>query len=72
MGYTIAITGKGGTGKTTIAGLIVTGLMAKGRTPVLAVDADPNSCLDGVLGVAARSTVGRDRKSTCLNSSHRT
>jgi CO dehydrogenase maturation factor len=70
MGYTIAITGKGGTGKTTIAGLIVTGLMAKGRTPVLAVDADPNSCLDGVLGVAARSTVGsvreeaRDRSSS--------
>jgi len=62
MGYTIAITGKGGTGKTTIAGLVVTGLVAKGRTPVLAVDADPTSCLDGVLGVSARSTVGSARE----------
>ncbi len=70
MACTIAITGKGGTGKTTIAGLLVTGLVGNGRTPVLAVDADPNSCLDGVLGVTVRSTVGsvreeaRERSST--------
>ncbi len=62
MACTIAITGKGGTGKTTIAGLIVTGLVAAGRTPVLAVDADPNSCLDEVLGVSARATVGSVRE----------
>ncbi|HPI14181.1 MAG TPA: AAA family ATPase [Spirochaetota bacterium] len=62
MSYTVAITGKGGTGKTTIAGLFVTGLVAAGRAPVLAVDADPNSCLDAVLGVNAASTVGSVRE----------
>jgi len=60
--YTIAITGKGGTGKTTIAGAIITSLIRTGRVPVLAVDADPNSCLDSVLGVKAEKTVGRIRE----------
>lgn len=60
--YTIAITGKGGTGKTTIAAAIVTCLIGRGCTPVLAVDADPNSCLDGVLGVKALKTVGQIRE----------
>ncbi|MRR36242.1 carbon monoxide dehydrogenase [bacterium] len=60
--YTIAITGKGGTGKTTIAAAIVACLIDKGMTPVLAVDADPNSCLDQVLGVEVRKTVGRIRE----------
>jgi len=60
--YTIAITGKGGTGKTTIAAAIVTCLIDRGCTPVLAVDADPNSCLDGVLGVRALKTVGQIRE----------
>lgn len=60
--YTIAITGKGGTGKTTIAAAIVAGLIRQGQKPVLAVDADPNSCLDGVLGVQALQTVGRLRE----------
>lgn len=60
--HTIAITGKGGTGKTTIAAAIVTCLIDRGCTPVLAVDADPNSCLDGVLGVKALKTVGQIRE----------
>ena len=60
--YTIAITGKGGTGKTTIAAAVVTCLIDRGCTPVLAVDADPNSCLDGVLGVKALKTVGQIRE----------
>jgi len=60
--YTIAITGKGGTGKTTIAGAIVCRLMKSGCTPVLAVDADPNACLDLVLGVAVKKTVGQIRE----------
>jgi CO dehydrogenase maturation factor len=46
MSYIIAITGKGGVGKTTVAGLCVSYLIRNGMTPVLAVDADPNSCLD--------------------------
>lgn len=60
--YTIAITGKGGTGKTTIAGAFVSSLISRGCTPVLAVDADPNSCLDAVLGVKAMKTVGQIRE----------
>ncbi len=62
MPYTIAITGKGGVGKTTIAGLIINRLIANGRQPALAVDADPNSCLHTVLGVKVENTVGRIRE----------
>lgn len=58
MGYTIAITGKGGTGKTTVAALSILSLVRHGRGPVLAVDADPNACLDALLGVRALKTVG--------------
>ncbi len=60
--YTIAITGKGGTGKTTIAAAIIKSLINKGYKPVLAVDADPNSCLDEVLGVEVKKTVGQIRE----------
>jgi CO dehydrogenase maturation factor len=60
--YTIAITGKGGTGKTTIAAAIVTCLINHGYKPVLAVDADPNACLDEVLGVTVKKTVGQIRE----------
>jgi len=62
MTYTIAITGKGGVGKTTVAGLGVTRLIARGASPVRAVDADPNTCLDAVLGVRAEKTVGSVRE----------
>ena len=60
--YTIAITGKGGTGKTTIAASIISCLIKRGCTPVLAVDADPNACLDQVLGVEVKETVGQIRE----------
>jgi CO dehydrogenase maturation factor len=62
VGYFIAITGKGGTGKTTIAGLIVLRLIARGCRPVLAVDADPNTCLDVALGVHVKKTIGSVRE----------
>jgi len=62
MSFTIAITGKGGVGKTTVAGLVVARLIAGGRRPVLAVDADPNTCLDAVLGVPVTQTIGSARE----------
>jgi CO dehydrogenase maturation factor len=62
MSGTIAITGKGGVGKTTIASLTVRALSESGRGPVLAVDADPNSCLDVALGVTVEKTIGKIRE----------
>lgn len=62
MGWTLAITGKGGVGKTTLAGLAVRWLVEHGRGPVLAVDADPNSSLDALLGVRVVSPVGTLRE----------
>src|SRR5438552_19168828 len=46
----IAIAGKGGTGKTTIAGTLAR-LLARGGRPVLAVDADTNPNLAVTLGI---------------------
>ena len=66
MSYLIAVSGKGGVGKTTLAGLLVTRLIARGCGPVLAVDADPNMCLDEVLGVEVTSTVGAVREEARL------
>lgn len=58
MAFIIALAGKGGTGKTTIAGLVVRFIMEKKKMPVLAVDADSNSCLNSVLGVDVHATIG--------------
>lgn len=48
----IAITGKGGVGKTTLAALLAQAYADAGRQ-VLAVDADPSPCLAGALGFPA-------------------
>lgn len=58
MGLTLAIAGKGGTGKTTVAALSVRLLVEAGLTPVLAVDADPSLNLHTALGVAVAETIG--------------
>jgi len=58
MSQTIAISGKGGSGKTTLAGLIVRALVERASGSVLAVDADPNACLASTLGVEVETTVG--------------
>ena len=52
MKLTIAIAGKGGIGKTTLAALFVRVLKEMEIQPILAVDADPNSNLAEALGVA--------------------
>lgn len=57
MSYVVALAGKGGTGKTTIAGLVVRSLRRSGRVPVLAVDADPNTSLDAALGLRPTRTI---------------
>lgn len=62
MGYAIALSGKGGVGKTTIAALMVRYLIEKTHKPVLAVDADPNSSLGDALGVQVTSTVADIRE----------
>jgi len=62
MTYSIALAGKGGTGKTTIAGMLVKYLIEKGRTPVLAVDADANANLNEVLGLEVEETLGDARE----------
>jgi CO dehydrogenase maturation factor len=62
MGRVIAITGKGGVGKTTVSALAVRLLVEAGRGPVLAVDADPNLNLNAALGVEVAQTVGDIRE----------
>jgi CO dehydrogenase maturation factor len=54
----IAVAGKGGTGKSTIAALLISRLVSKNETPILAVDADPDSNLGSLLGVTPRQTIG--------------
>ena len=49
-------------GKTTIAGLLVIRLIARGCKPVLAIDADPNTCLDAALNVQVKKTIGGIRE----------
>jgi CO dehydrogenase maturation factor len=61
MSTTIAISGKGGSGKTTLAALAVRTLVERSGRPVLAVDADPNSCLGPALGIEPATTVGEIR-----------
>ena len=62
MKYCIGLAGKGGTGKTTIAGFLVKYLVEKGKTPVLAVDADANSNLNEVLGMEVETTLSDARE----------
>jgi len=57
MSIIISVTGKGGTGKTTISGLLIDAIARRKPGPVLAVDADPNSTLPDMLGVKEFGTV---------------
>jgi len=59
MSFTIAVAGKGGTGKTTLSALMIRALQERGMTPILAVDADPNANLGEALGLTADLSIGR-------------
>jgi len=58
----IALSGKGGTGKTTISAFLIEALIGVGETPVLAVDADPNANLNEALGLPLGETLGSMRE----------
>ncbi len=64
MTETLAVVGKGGTGKTTFAALVIKYLRESGRTPILAIDADPSSNLNLALGMELGDTVGQMREDT--------
>jgi len=62
MGKTIAIAGKGGTGKTTLIGLILRWMAEQNIKPILAVDADANANLGEVLDVEVPGNIGELRE----------
>jgi len=66
VGKTIAIAGKGGTGKTTIAALTIDHISKMGFT-ILAVDADPNYNLGEKLGLKVDKTIGSLREEMVEN-----
>jgi len=58
LDFSIALAGKGGSGKTSISSLIIRYLKKKGLVPILAVDADGNANLAESLGFKVEKTVG--------------
>lgn len=62
MTITIALAGKGGVGKTTVAGMVIKYLGQEKQGSILAIDADPSSNLNMVLGLDLDWTVGDIRE----------
>jgi len=58
LSFTIAVAGKGGSGKTSLATLVIRYLHKKKNGPILAVDADANANLGESLGIETTHTVG--------------
>ncbi len=58
MSFNIAVAGKGGSGKTSLASLVIRYLKKKDTGPILAIDADPNANLGESLGLKVGRTVG--------------
>lgn len=58
MSFNIAVAGKGGSGKTSLASLVIRYLQRSGASPILAIDADPNANLGDSLGLKVGQTVG--------------
>jgi CO dehydrogenase maturation factor len=59
LSINIAVAGKGGSGKTSVASLVIRYLIKNNMGAILVVDADPNSNLAESLGLEVRQTVGR-------------
>ncbi|MCC3863836.1 AAA family ATPase [Terrisporobacter petrolearius] len=62
MSYNIAVAGKGGTGKTSLTGLLIDILLKENKKPILVVDADANANINEVLGVEVDETIGQIRE----------
>jgi CO dehydrogenase maturation factor len=62
----IAVSGKGGTGKTLLSSLLIKSLSKTGKN-ILAIDADPDSNLPEALGVEVIKTVGDVREELKLD-----
>jgi CO dehydrogenase maturation factor len=58
LSFNIAVAGKGGSGKTSVASLVIRYLKKNGSGPILAIDADPNANLGESLGLNVKKTVG--------------
>jgi CO dehydrogenase maturation factor len=58
LSFNIAVAGKGGSGKTSLATLVIRYLMNKGAGPILAIDADANANLGESLGLDIKQTIG--------------
>lgn len=69
MTTTIALAGKGGTGKTTVAALLIRALTRRTSRPVLAIDADPATNLHLALGLPMPATAGEIREDM-MNAAH--
>jgi CO dehydrogenase maturation factor len=57
VAFTIALAGKGGTGKTTVAALSLKYITEVIGKPVSAIDADPNASLGMALGITVEKTI---------------
>lgn len=58
MSFSIAVAGKGGSGKTSVTSLIIRYLKNNKLEPILAIDADPNANLGESLGLDIKQTIG--------------
>ena len=58
LSFSIAVAGKGGSGKTSVTSLVIRYLKNNGSVPILAIDADPNANLGESLGLEVKQTVG--------------
>lgn len=58
----IAVSGKGGTGKTMLSALLIRALAEENKYDILAIDSDPDSNLPEALGVEVEKTIGDIRE----------